>query len=112
MSDKKLEAFVSCVVVIMAVPFLMVYGYFANGFVLSRLWEWFIVSVFDWPSLNIVQAIGVSIVVSFLTHQNIEQPKNKEQTTTDIVVKILVALGTPWLTMLVGWIVYSNWIMK
>lgn len=38
-----------------------------RGWVLSCLWLWFIVPIFNLPQLSTVQAIGVSCVISFLT---------------------------------------------
>jgi len=38
-----------------------------SGFVLSQLWEWFIVLTFNLPLLTVAQAIGVSLVFRALT---------------------------------------------
>ncbi len=40
----------------------------ARGFVLSYLWEWFIVP-FGLFELSIAHAIGISLIVSFLTYE-------------------------------------------
>lgn len=40
-----------------------------NGWVLSILWGWFLVPIFGLPPLSIPQAIGVYLVVGFLTKQ-------------------------------------------
>lgn len=92
------------------VPVIMVYAYFANGYVLSRLWEWFIVTKFGLPTLNIPEAIGIATVVSFLTtrYTNV---KGNEKSSWEKWGDFLTVLVAPWITLLVGWIVYSTWIM-
>lgn len=40
-----------------------------RGIVLSTIWGWFMVPVFGLPALTITPAIGVALVVSFLTYQ-------------------------------------------
>lgn len=40
-----------------------------SGYVLTVLWGWFIVPLFGLPALSLVYAIGLSLVVGYLTHQ-------------------------------------------
>ena len=40
-----------------------------DSFVFMSLWNWYIPTVFGFQSLTIVQAFGISLVVSFVTHQ-------------------------------------------
>jgi hypothetical protein len=48
-----------------------------RGLVLQALWGWFIVTTFALPDLTLVQALGLSLVVSFLTMQlENDDPKN------------------------------------
>jgi putative Mn2+ efflux pump MntP len=47
-----------------------------NGWVLTILWNWFIIPVFHLPQLTIVQAIGVVMVIGYLTK---EVDINKEE---------------------------------
>lgn len=46
---------------------LMVYGTVMNGWALSKLWGWFIVTSLHWPPLNIPAAIGVALVVQYMS---------------------------------------------
>jgi len=39
-----------------------------TGFVLSKLWFWFIVPVFALPELRLIEAIGLSFLISFVWH--------------------------------------------
>jgi len=38
-----------------------------NGFVLTVLWRWFVVETFGLKSLTIPQALGIALVIGFLT---------------------------------------------
>jgi len=40
-----------------------------SGFVLSILWKWFIVTLFGLPALTILTAMGLMVVVSYMTKQ-------------------------------------------
>jgi hypothetical protein len=48
----------------------MIMGLFSvigRGFVIMKLWGWFIVSTFALNAISLVQAIGISLVVGLLT---------------------------------------------
>jgi len=40
-----------------------------GGYVLTCLWGWFVVPTFALPPLTLAQAIGVSLIVGYLTNQ-------------------------------------------
>jgi len=43
-------------------------SYFLNGFIVLYMWSWFVVPIFPGvPKLMIAQAIGLNIIVSFMT---------------------------------------------
>lgn len=42
-------------------------GAFWGGFVLTKLWFWFVVPTFHLPLLTLPSAIGLSLVVSYMT---------------------------------------------
>jgi len=44
-------------------------GIILNGWVLAKLWAWFLVPVFSLPGLSIPVAIGIALIISHLTHQ-------------------------------------------
>ena len=58
-----------------------------GGFVLTKLWIWFIVPVFHLPALTLVPAIGLCFVVSYLTHQY--QHGGDDRSESDKFVSIL-----------------------
>lgn len=62
-----------CGVLVFAIIFGMA---ILNGFVLSILWGWFIVPVFHLAVLSIPQAIGLGMIVAFLTYRYEEKDDN------------------------------------
>lgn len=78
-----------------------------RGYVLTILWVWFVVPVFHLPALGIVTAIGISLVVSFLTHQHRpENPADTRGAGEKFGESIVFALLWPAMTLLIGWAVH------
>jgi putative flippase GtrA len=76
-----------------------------RGYALSKLWLWFIVSAFGAAPLGIAQAIGLSLIVSFLTHQT-DSYEDKEKSLNEKMTRaVLLAFMTPAMALLIGWIV-------
>lgn len=44
-----------------------------NGAVLKLIWGWFMLPIFGLPTLSLTQAIGVSLVIGFMTHLRPDQ---------------------------------------
>ena len=86
---------------------LMVGGYLWRGYVLSILWGWFAVPIFHLPRLSIASAIGISIVVGFLTYQTPEDVEKPDRTQVHVWTRavILVTL-LPAISLGVGWVVH------
>jgi membrane protein CcdC involved in cytochrome C biogenesis len=77
-----------------ALPFLVVLMFSASGFVCSTLWAWFIVPIFGLPALNILQAIGVGLVVSFFTLRLKDlREEMKDQSPTEVWKRLAQKLG-------------------
>jgi hypothetical protein len=57
-----------------------------KGYVLTILWGWFVVPTFGLPTLALAPAIGMSLVVSFLTHQS-DATKEQEGSSSDRLAK-------------------------
>lgn len=77
-----------------------------NGWALMTLWGWFIVPVFELPSLTIVQAIGVAMVISFLTKHTIPSMQQKRSTSEAISFLIGSSFLLPAVTVAVGFVVH------
>jgi len=81
---------------------LLVVSSILKGYVLSILWGWFIVPVFSLPELTVVSAIGIAIVVSYLTHQYNENKGEGKSFDKRIAIIIL----RPFFVLLFGWVVH------
>lgn len=71
-----------------------------NGFVLSKLWEWFIVPSLHAPSLRIPYAIGIALIVGWLTHKT-----RKTEDEPEAIHIIVMSLILPPLLLGYGWVV-------
>lgn len=71
-----------------------------SGYVLSVLWAWFIVSTFGLPLLTIPVAIGITLVVGYLTKQadfnNSDREDYQKRFNAYMIVKPLAALVVGW----------------
>lgn len=73
---------------------LIVLGSLLGGVVLQDLWGWFIVP-FGLPELGLAHAIGINIIVGFLTYRYIPR-KNGDGWTAGI---------TPFVYVLFAWVI-------
>lgn len=83
---------------------LMVPAAMWSGWVLTKLWAWFLVPTFGAPVLPIAAAIGIAALVSFITYQSPVRPAKMEglieaflATLGDMFVRPLFALGFGWI---------------
>lgn len=72
-----------------------------GGYVLSVMWAWFIVPVFQAPTLRIPYAIGLALVMSMLTHQH--KVNTEDDTPAWAYSLFSMAMGLVFLVY--GWIV-------
>lgn len=83
---------------------LIVFGVLWSGYALSILWGWFVVPTFHLPALSIPAAIGISMIVSYMTHQR--PPEDKDVSSTEKLVKAGIQLTLkPAFALGFGWIV-------
>ena len=83
---------------------LMVYASILNGWALSKLWSWFIVTTFGMPVLSIPAAIGFAMVVTYLTHQ-MSDKESKDEYWQTLVKGAIAATIKPLFALLFGAIV-------
>jgi len=87
---------------ILGVVALIVLSVALNGFALSLLWDWFIVPVFGLPKLPVTSAIGLSLVVGYLTHQLPNEDTRSFGKT--MAREVCLAVFKPSLALLFGWV--------
>lgn len=86
---------------------LLVVSALLRGYVLSILWGWFMVPTLGLPQLSVVQAIGIAIVVSFLTHQ-VNDYEEKERTGGEKITRaVAMAVLIPFFALLFGYIAHQ-----
>ncbi len=90
---------------IMAIAVIITISAIINGWVLTKLWHWFAVPIFGLDDLTVVQAIGIALVVGFLTHQKKITNKKDGNDETDWVVTTINLLS-PFIVLLIGYIVH------
>lgn len=75
-----------------------------NGYMISVLWDWFIIPLFKLPSLSVPQAIGLAIMVSVLTRQ-IDNTKSEKSYEERIVESVFTGLTKVCLYLSLGFVV-------
>lgn len=80
-----------------------------NGFVLCILWSWFIIPVFHLPKLFLVQAIGIGLVIDYLTKQhNFKKENEFDEIHMDEnkIRSVIFSLMKPIIVLIMGWIIH------
>jgi len=85
----------------------LVLGSIFNGYALSVLWGWFIVPVFHLPALTVVPAIGIAMVVGYLTRQIGPDVEEKDRSSSEKMARSFAhAFFLPLFALFFGWIVH------
>lgn len=81
---------------------LLVPAAILNGWALSTIWGWFVVPTFGVPALSIPTAIGISIVLSLLTHQPDLRKENGDfsKAFTYLFLRPFLVVGIAWIVKL------------
>ena len=107
MKKSTAESCLGALLVVMMLPVMLVVGYALKGFVLSTLWGWFMVPLFGLPSLGLIPAIGVAMVVSFLTFHYVREPAVPEDKKWESAIASFgFAVLYPLFTLFIGWIAH------
>jgi hypothetical protein len=100
---------IGCVILLVNLA-LLPFAYLLDGWVLSKLWGWYIAPL-GLPSLTIPMAIGVAIVVGYLTSGISTKPckdnRSKEEKIEDSLTATAAVFAKPFLALGVGWIVFQ-----
>lgn len=96
---------VSCIGILTVLVVTTITGTIMNGWALTVLWIWFIIPVFNLPTLSIIQAIGIGMVVTFLTRHSINKEEAAKDTGAAIWTAIVSAVIVPLLTVGIGYII-------
>lgn len=87
--------------------FLIVASSIFNGYALSVLWGWFVVPTFGVPQLSVVSAIGIALIVSYMTHQITDDKKGEKGNFGETMAQATAnAITKPLFALLFGYIVH------
>lgn len=93
---------------LVSIPALLAISTILNGWVLVYLWLWFISPVFGLAELTLGQAIGLSMVVSFLSYQYIESQKSKDSDLFEsLFTAFFISIFRPALVFSFGWLIQA-----
>lgn len=98
------KTFMKIGLLVLSIPFLFVYGVWANALVGKTLWAWFVVKTFGLPALTMCQAWGLSILISMWTYQHFTHYDKDERSATEKVCEIVGVALRPWAILFVGWL--------
>lgn len=90
---------------IAATLLVMAYTAALSGWALSLLWAWFVVGIFAAPALTIPQAIGLSLIASYLTHQISTDRKEKREWSEELVRLLAYGTAKPLVALAFGGVV-------
>ena len=91
----------------LALIIVLILGTIFNGWALMLLWGWFVVIPFGLPALSLGQALGLSMVVSFMTYQYIDCQPDKDQSGTEkVLTAVAYSIFRPLFIALLGRILY------
>lgn len=92
---------------IVATVVALVLGAIMGGFVLSKLWVWFMVPIFDLNPLRIVEAIGLTFIAGYMTKNPVESSKTLEGPfLEELLIAFLQTLVMAVGFLLIGWIIH------
>lgn len=84
----------------------VVLGVIFSGYALSILWSWFVSPTFGIVALNIPEAIGVALVVSFLAKEYPEEDKTNKKSFGEIMGRLfMTAIFRPAFALFTGWVI-------
>lgn len=111
---KLLQVFIGVVVgLVIGLPVVALsfaYDVFATGFLLHKLWAWFVVGTFHVAALPIVAAAGISMMIHYITMQ-VRGPEDKCGVKPEVSAKegfkhLGLILARPWLALLFGFVLH------
>lgn len=103
MNETAFKAVIGTLVVV----FSLILGPIWSGYVLTILWGWFMVPAFSLPVLHTANAIGLCIVVRYLTWQLVDCQEPKRDAMEKVIRSAMFAFGSPAFGLAFGWIVHK-----
>lgn len=70
------------------------------------LWYWFVIPIFHGSVLSISQAIGLGLIVPFLTYDIHDRDSKDKREATKSIARLTVGMSCPIFVVLLGWVVH------
>ena len=87
-------------------PVLIALSSIYHGFVLTKLWGWFVVPTFSLPLLSLPAAIGLSLIIGFMAKNHDLKRDDESNSLGKLMLKAtLKAAAVPSNSLLFGYIV-------
>jgi len=88
----------------MIIIIVMIVTPLINGFVVMKLWNWFIIPIFSLQPLKLIEAIGFTIILAFITAK--PSKNNKEEDFWDkLFESVLYTILLGLFTLILGYVV-------
>ena len=86
---------------------IIIYDALSWGLVTMKFWFWFLLPVFpELPELTFPLAVGLAFFISLFKNHMTTTSKN------DIIDNLTTLIVTPWIVLVVGWIIYMLFIVN
>ena len=87
---------------------LVVPELFLDAWIVMLLWRWFVVPILNLPALGYLQAMGISLVIGYLTyHGSAARKKEDQPSPEDMIIHWLVySVLLRLYTLFIGWILH------
>ena len=90
-----------CIVALLGVVGIGIVSAILNGWAVSTLWGWFVVPIFGLPDLGILQAIGISLLISVFKTKGYDSKKDGGDAAIALLLAVIIS---PVLSVIVGYI--------
>jgi len=100
------ETIFSCIGLLFSVMVAIALSMIWGGWVLTKLWEWFISPVFGIGNITIAEAAGMSLIVNLFANGNLSNQSSEDEDVVDITIRVFIKVIIPPLVVLIfGWVV-------
>lgn len=83
---------------------IMIISSIVNGFVILKLWTWFIVPIFEIQPLRLIEAIGLMFLVNYLMIKQYKKTE-KEEFWEKFISNLVFLIFYSAFTLFAGWLV-------
>jgi hypothetical protein len=101
-SDSFLASVIAAPFVMLGVFILWFIGSLIRGFVLLKMWAWFLIPL-GLPTITLWHAVGVSMIVAYLAQANLGIYKEHE---LDNGKAIFHGIISPWILLFFAWVIH------